>query len=66
MVIPAGGTVRPSRVAAFLAPYPHVKIVMVAGNRESKAPGIGARVEHFLGEVFRRLGHGGAPVDPSD
>jgi hypothetical protein len=30
---------------------------MVAGNRESKALGIGARVERFLCDVFARLGH---------
>ena len=29
----------------------------MAGNRESKALGIGARVERFLAEVFRQLGH---------
>ena len=28
-----------------------------AGNRETKAPGIGARVERFMGEVFRQVGH---------
>jgi hypothetical protein len=27
-----------------------------AGDRVSKAPEIGARVERFMGEVFRRLG----------
>jgi hypothetical protein len=30
---------------------------MVAGNRESKSPGIGDRVERFLGVVFWRLGY---------
>jgi hypothetical protein len=30
--------------------------VLVAGNRESKAPGIGARVEAYLAEVFRHFG----------
>ncbi len=29
--------------------------LMVAGNRESKTPGIGARVEAFLTDVFRLL-----------
>jgi hypothetical protein len=32
-----------------------VRGLNVAGNRESKAPGIGDRVERFLAEVFRQL-----------
>jgi hypothetical protein len=51
------GFTRPSRVARFLGQYPRVKVVMVAGNREGKAPWIGARVEWFLCDVFVRLGH---------
>jgi hypothetical protein len=35
---------------------PEVKTLMVAGNRESSAPGIGAWVERYLTEVFRILG----------
>lgn len=34
-----------------------VKVLNVAGNRESSAPGIGALVEEYLCEVFRLLGH---------
>lgn len=30
-------------------------VLMVAGNRESKQPGIGLHVERFMGEVFRLL-----------
>jgi hypothetical protein len=33
-------------------------VLNVAGNRESAAPGIGARVEAFLGRVFRRFAAG--------
>ena len=29
--------------------------LLIAGNRESKSPGIGLRVERFLTVVFRRL-----------
>jgi len=47
---------RPSHVVAWLREH-NVRVVNVAGNRESKAPGIGDRVERFLGAVFRRLGH---------
>jgi hypothetical protein len=32
-----------------------VRVLNVAGSRESRAPGIGDRVERFLLEVFRRL-----------
>ncbi|MBV8078038.1 MAG: hypothetical protein JO284_16645 [Planctomycetaceae bacterium] len=34
-----------------------IRILNVAGHRESKAPGIGARVERFLADGLRRLGH---------
>jgi hypothetical protein len=51
------GVTRPSRVAAWLAEN-GVRVLNVAGSRESKARGIGARVERFLVVVFRRLGHG--------
>lgn len=37
-------------------------IVNVAGNRESKHPGIGERTERFLLAVFRILGHRPPPV----
>jgi hypothetical protein len=32
-----------------------VKRLMVAGNRESSSPGIGARAEAYLAELFARL-----------
>jgi hypothetical protein len=53
------GVTRPSQVASFLGENRHVRVLMVAGNRESKAAGIGARVEAFLGVVLRQLGHAG-------
>jgi hypothetical protein len=40
----------------FMGPNPSG--LHVAGNRESKAAGIGERVEWFLGEVFRQLVRG--------
>jgi hypothetical protein len=58
LVVPGRG-VRPSDVAAWIVDR-RFKSVNVAGNRESKAPGIGARVERFMGEVFRQLGYGQA------
>jgi hypothetical protein len=52
------GTVTPREVIAWLGETPHVRVLMVAGNRESKAPGIGGRVERFLEVVFHRLARG--------
>lgn len=46
---------RPSEVAAWLRRQPRLRVLNVAGNRESKAPGIGDRVEAFLVAVFERL-----------
>jgi Circularly permutated YpsA SLOG family len=46
--------VRPSQVAKWLADL-GTGVLMVGGHRESVAPGIGQRVEAFLGRVFRLL-----------
>jgi hypothetical protein len=54
------GVTQPSQVAAWLAEN-RVRVLNVAGSRESKARGIGARVERFLVDDFRRLGHGPPP-----
>ena len=56
MIVRAGREVRPSDVAAWIAEQ-RVRVLNVAGNRESKAPGIGGRVERFLCVVFARLGY---------
>ena len=37
------GLSRPSLFIEVLRTNPHVKTLMIAGNRESKMPGIGAR-----------------------
>ncbi len=50
------GFTRPSHVAAWIIEH-KVRVLNIAGSRESKAPGIGARIERFLADVFRRLGH---------
>lgn len=42
----------------LLAPASEPVVLMVAGNRESKSPGIGSRVEQFLAEVFDILSAG--------
>jgi hypothetical protein len=42
-------------VVAWLRNHPQIQVLNVAGNRESKNPGIGERVERFLIAVFKRL-----------
>jgi hypothetical protein len=49
-------TFQPSHVAAWLAKY-RVRILNVAGNRESDEPGIGEQVDRFLEQVLEHLGH---------
>jgi hypothetical protein len=51
--------IRPSDAAAWLRTQPQVTVLNIAGNRESKAPGIRDRVERFLAEVFRQLEYRG-------
>jgi hypothetical protein len=46
----------PSQVAAWIAEN-KVKSLNVAGNRERDEPGLGDRVERFLGQLLERLGH---------
>jgi hypothetical protein len=55
--------VGPSDVAAWLRSNPGITRLNIAGNRESRAPGIGRRVERFLTELFGLLGH--PPVQPT-
>jgi hypothetical protein len=51
-VIP--GSTRPRQVAVWIVDH-DVWNLNVAGNRASRSPGIGARVERFLADVFRQL-----------
>jgi Circularly permutated YpsA SLOG family len=44
-----------SDVVAWLRRNPKNERLNIAGNRESKNPGIGERVERFLLVVFRRI-----------
>jgi hypothetical protein len=48
------GLTRPSDVAAWIEAE-EVRVLNVAGNRESTAPGIGNRVERFMVAVFHNL-----------
>jgi hypothetical protein len=49
------GLTQPADVVAWIEAE-EVRVLNVAGNRESTEPGIGERVEPFLVEVFGRLG----------
>jgi len=56
VIVHDGAPTLPSHVARWIRDH-GIRTLNVAGNRESKAPGIGDRVERFLGRLFRRLGH---------
>jgi hypothetical protein len=56
MLVVPGQTIKPSQVAAWIGEH-SIRILNVAGNRESKAPGTGQNVERFLTELFHQLGH---------
>jgi hypothetical protein len=51
---------RPAAMAGWIAEH-RVRVLNVAGQRESKARGIGAWVESYLAEVFRILANGATP-----
>jgi hypothetical protein len=51
-----GATFEPEHVATWIADN-HIGTLNVAGNREGEEPGIGDRVERFLGQVLQQLGH---------
>jgi hypothetical protein len=50
------GLTTPRQIVGFLAESPYITRLLVAGNRESRDPGIGERVERFLLVVFKSLG----------
>jgi len=56
MPVYPGASFEPSHVAAWILQN-QVKSLNVAGNREDEEPGIGDRVERFLGDVLKALGH---------
>lgn len=51
-----GAAFEPSHVATWLTEN-RIRTLNVAGNPESEEPEIGDRVEPFLGQVLRQLGH---------
>src|SRR5437762_14373838 len=50
------GATRPSKVVDWVWAN-NVRVLNVAGNRESTSPGIGTRAEAFMARVFQRPGH---------
>jgi hypothetical protein len=61
MLVTPSEVILPSDVVRWLRRNPKIKRLNIAGNRESKNPGIGERVERFLIAVFKRVN---APTDP--
>jgi hypothetical protein len=51
-----------SDVVQWFGRNPQIKCLNIAGNRESKNPGIGERVEKFLMAVFKRVQKSPAPA----
>ncbi len=56
MPVYPGALYEPCQVAAWITEN-KIGTLNVAGNREDEEPGIGNRVERFLGEVLQQLGH---------
>jgi hypothetical protein len=56
MPVYPGAAFEPSHITAWIIEN-GITTLNVAGNREHEEPGIGDRVERFLGEVLAQLGH---------
>ena len=56
MPIYPAASFEPSHVASWILEN-KIRTLNVAGNREAEEPGIGDRVERFLGQVLQQLGH---------
>jgi Circularly permutated YpsA SLOG family len=61
MIIEPHRSILPSDVVQWPCQDPQIKRLNIAGNRESKNPGIGERVERFLIVVFKRLAEDRTP-----
>lgn len=57
IVVGPGASVAPRAIAAMIGKLGGTPTLMVAGNRGSKAPGVGRLAEKTLCDVFRLLGH---------
>jgi Circularly permutated YpsA SLOG family len=56
MPVYPGAAFEPSHVATWIIENA-IKTLNVAGNHEYEEPGIGEKVDRFLGEVLEQLGH---------
>jgi hypothetical protein len=56
MPVYPGASFEPSHIATWIV-VSKIRTLNVTGNREHEEPGIGERVERFLGEVLEQLGH---------
>lgn len=56
-VIGSPGYASPETIARCVIERNNFKTINIAGNRESKAPGIGAWVEAYLCDIFLALGY---------
>jgi hypothetical protein len=56
MLIYPAASFEPSHVATWIVEN-QIRTLNVTGSREQQEPGIGNRVEQFLGEVLAQLGH---------
>jgi Circularly permutated YpsA SLOG family len=56
MPVYPGASFEPSHIATWIVEN-KIKTLNLAGNRERDEPGIGARVERFVGEILEQLGH---------
>jgi hypothetical protein len=56
MPVYPGASFEPAHIADWIGEN-KIKTLNVGGNRELSEPGIGDRVEQFLGEVLQQLGH---------
>jgi hypothetical protein len=61
MLVTPNEVVLASDVVEWLRRNPQIERLNIAGNRESKSPGIGERVERFLVAVFRRVNEQAQP-----
>jgi Circularly permutated YpsA SLOG family len=56
MPIDPNASFEPSHIATWIL-LNHIKTLNVTGNSEAEEPGIGDRVERFIGQVLQQLGH---------
>jgi hypothetical protein len=56
MPVYPGASFEPAHIVSWIVEN-KIKTLNVAGNREHEEPGISGRVEQFLGEVLKQLGH---------